>query len=111
MRKVFSSSEVHRLSHLFLFLNLTLALVGERLPALIHLPVLRFVIYLLFLTGAVLGFVSCLRLKPFLSLSLFAFIFSVFFHAAVQFYLPSFRPGVAFQNYTYQGLITSSFAL
>ncbi|MES2615562.1 MAG: hypothetical protein V4591_09115, partial [Bdellovibrionota bacterium] len=104
-------NKVHVLSHLFLFLNLTIALLGMRLPDILNLPMLRFFIYFLFALGFLVSLVSCLKLKPVLTIGLCLFSGSIFFHAFVIFFLPSFRPGIAFQNYVLQNTFSSYFAI
>ena len=105
------SSKVHRISHSFLILNLIIAFIFMRLPNFVHLPILRFIIYLSFFIGFIFSTFSCFKLNKKITFGILIFIFFIFLHAFIQYFLPSFQSGIAFQNYILQETFTSSFAI
>ena len=102
---------INRLSNYFFIINLFSCLAFIRLPDLISFPILRFILYFLFLLGCIFGLVSIYPVYKKLTLSILFFICSIFIHAFSNFYQPSLKPGISVQNYILQENITSDFEM
>lgn len=104
-------NHINRLSHFCFIISLICSFVFIRSPDILSIPVLRFVLYFIFFVGCILGIISCFSLYKKLTMSLILFICSIVIHAIANFYQPSLRFGISFQNYVLQNTITSEFEL
>ncbi|WGL58968.1 O-antigen ligase family protein [Pigmentibacter sp. JX0631] len=96
-------------SNLFLLLNIFLAFICIRIPYILNIPNLKFLILGCFFLGFIFGLFYCLINFTKVSLSLLLFIGCIFLHAFCNFYQPSLRSAISIQNYSFTNTITSDF--
>lgn len=100
---------IFKISNFLLFFNILLAFLCIRLPYIIKIPSLKFVILASFLLGFIFGVTACLQKYKKLTIAVLFFTFCLFLHAFCNFYQPSLRPNISFQNYFYSNNINSDF--
>ncbi len=96
-------------SNFFLLLNILISFLFIRIPYIIKVPSLKFVILFSFFIGFVFGVTSCFFKFKKLTIAILFFIFCIFFHAFCIFYQPSLRANISIQNYLIINNITSDF--
>ncbi len=106
-----SEHKITNLSHILFLINFTVINLFIRLPDILTINILRFLLYFIFIIGFILGLVSTYKKYKTLTLSLLILIIMVVLHAFILFYQPSFKSGVSFQNYILQNNITADFAI
>ena len=99
------------LSHRLLVLNIGIAFLCMRLGDILQLPFLRLGAYGLFAVGSLAGLIACVLLQSINKKSYLLLGAGILLHTLACFFAPSFRQGVAWQDYILAQDFSATFGL